>query len=70
MSSTAAMEEIFFVFHGRDERDPHTFIKSDPLYQQGVVSDWEIKELDLVHKERDDELVVSGKFWSELLISD
>jgi hypothetical protein len=33
---------------------------SDPLYIQGVVSEWRIRELDFVHKERDDELVVSG----------
>lgn len=32
MSSTAEMEEIFFIFHGRDEREPHSFIKNDPFY--------------------------------------
>ena len=26
----------------------------------GVVHDWQIRELDFIHKERDDELVVSG----------
>ena len=58
MSSAAEMEEIFYIYNARDEREPHSFIKMDPFYQQGIVSDWDIKELDLIHKERDDELMV------------
>jgi hypothetical protein len=54
--------EIFFVFHGRDEREPHSFIKSDPLFQNGIVHKWNIKEMDLAHKERDDELVLHGQY--------
>ena len=33
-------------------------MKADPLVQQGVVDDWEIRELDLIHAEKDNELVV------------
>ena len=51
---------MFFLFHGKDELDPHSFIMSDPLYVNGLVQDWKIRELDLIHKERDDELVVLG----------
>ena len=50
--------EIFFVFNTKDERDPHDFMQRDPIVQSGFVRDWEIKELDLVHAERDDELVL------------
>jgi uncharacterized protein YciI len=50
--------EMFFVFSGKDERDPHSFIMKDPYYVNGLVKQWDIKELDLMHAERDDELVV------------
>ena len=50
--------EIFFVFNARDEIEPHDFIMTDPLYLQGVVNDWRIRELDFIHAERDDELTV------------
>lgn len=53
---------MFFVFHGKDEREPHGFVTSDQYYINGLVRSYEIKELDLVHAERDDELVVSAKF--------
>ena len=53
---------MFFVFHGRDERDPHSFIKSDPLFLNGIVKKWRITEMDLAHKERDDELVLHGQY--------
>ena len=56
------LSEIFFVFNGRDERDPHGFIKEDPLFREGIVDKWEIKEIDFISKERDDELVISGKY--------
>ena len=55
-------DEIYFVFNGKDERDPHSFVMTDQYYITGLVKSWEIKELDLVHAERDDELVVSTKF--------
>ena len=58
----ATHDQIFFVFQGRDERDPHDFMKMDPIFQQGCVKEWQIVELDLEHKERDDELVLTGKF--------
>ena len=56
------LSEVVFVFNGRDERDPHGFMKDDPLYREGIVEKWEIKEIDFIHKERDDELVISGKY--------
>ena len=62
LSQTSDVEEIFFIFHARDETEPHQFIKYDPLYQQGCVKKWEIQELDMVHKERDDELLLTYKF--------
>ena len=46
------------VFNSKDEIEPHTFIHKDPLYQNGFVKDWNITELDLIHAERDDELVL------------
>ena len=35
---------------------------ADPLYSTGLVKEWHIEELDLIHKERDDELAITGKF--------
>lgn len=52
--------EFYFVFLGRDERDPHAFIKADPFYQAGIVHKWQIAEMGLEHRERDDELVLTG----------
>lgn len=54
--------ELFFIYNGKDERDPHSFIMSDQYYINGLVKNWEIKEMDLIHAERDDELVVSAKY--------
>ena len=62
VAQTSDLEEIIFVFNARDEREPHTFIKADPLFTNGIVRDWDIQELDITHKERDDELVLTGKF--------
>jgi hypothetical protein len=53
---------MYFIFNGKDERDPHTFIMTDQYYVNGLVKSWEIKELDLIHAERDDELMVSSKY--------
>ena len=50
-----------FVFNARDERDPHQFIMGDPLYREGLVKDYSIEELDIIHAERDDELTITGK---------
>ena len=61
-SAVTSLDEIFFVFTARDEREPHQFIMDDPLYGQGVVKEWHIDELDLIHTERDDELTITGKF--------
>ena len=55
-------KEIFFLYNARDEREPYQFIKRDSLYLAGVVSKWHIKEMNLVHRERDDELVLHGKY--------
>ena len=46
------------LFNSKDEIEPHDYMKRDPLNQAGFVKDWEIKELDLVHAEREDELVI------------
>eukprot|EP00347_Sterkiella_histriomuscorum_P001438 403372037 len=54
--------EIFFLYNTKDEREPHQFIMSDLYYQNGLVKQWEIKELDLMHAERDDEIMVSAKY--------
>lgn len=56
------LNEMYFIFNGKDERDPHTFVMSDQYYVNGLVKQYEIKELDLIHSERDDELVVSSKY--------
>ena len=32
LAAVEKMEEMFFVYNGRDEREPHSFIKGDPLY--------------------------------------
>ena len=50
--------QIFLLFNSRDEIEPHDYMKRDPLTHAGYVKDWEIKELDLVHAERDNELVL------------
>ena len=43
--------------NGRHVRQGNGFFKCK-IYSISIVKDWEIKELDLVHKERDDELMV------------
>jgi len=53
---------MFFIFAGKDEREPHSFVMADQFYVNGLVRSYEIKELDLVHAERDDELMVSAKY--------
>ena len=53
---------MFIIYNGKDERDPHNFLLSDPFYKNGLVKSWDIKELDLIHSERDDELMVREKF--------
>ena len=42
VSQTNDLDEIFFVFNARDEREPHQFIMGDPLYSQGIVKEWHI----------------------------
>ena len=54
--------EMYFVYHGKDEKDPHQFVMSDQYFINGLIKNWEIKELDLIHAERDDELMVSSKY--------
>lgn len=57
---------MFIIYNGKDERDPHNFLLSDPFYKNGLVKSWDIKELDLIHSERDDELMLREKFrWEE-----
>lgn len=50
------------MYNAKDEREPHAFIMSDEYYQNGLVKSWDIKELDLVHADRDDEIMVSSKY--------
>ena len=50
--------QIFLLFNSKDEIEPNDYMKRDPLNQAGWVKDWEIKELDLVHADRDNELVI------------
>ena len=54
--------QVFLVFNSKDELEPHDFMKRDPLNINGYVKDWEIKELDLVHAERENELVIRKQF--------
>ena len=61
VAQASDLDEIIFVFNGRDERDPHRFIMTDPLFVEGLIKEWSIEELDLIHKERDDELTITGK---------
>ena len=42
MTQTSDLDEIFFVFNARDEREPHQFIMADPLYNEGIVKEWNI----------------------------
>ena len=53
---------MFLVFNSYDELEPHDFLKRDPLNINGYVKDWDIKELDLVHAERENELVIRQQF--------
>ena len=62
VSQTNEIDEIIFVFNARDEREPHEFIMADPLYSEGIVKEWDISELDIIHRDRDDELTITGKF--------
>ena len=52
--------QIFMIFNAKDEIEPHDFLQRDPLVSNGWVKEWYIKEMDLVHAERDDELVLRG----------
>ena len=62
VAEASDLDQIIFVFNARDEREPHEFIMKDPLHIEGIVKEWNIQELDLIHKERDDELTITGKF--------
>ncbi|CAI2380999.1 unnamed protein product [Moneuplotes crassus] len=42
----------------RDEIEPHSFVTKSPLFIGGFVKDYEIKELDLIHSDRDDEITL------------
>ena len=62
MATEGYEPQIFMVWNAVDEREPHDFLMRDSLYQNGYVRDWTIQELDLVHAERDDELVLRQPF--------
>ena len=54
---------MFMIFNNaRDERDPHQFIMNNPLYQNGLIKEWKIEELDLLHADREDELTVYQRY--------
>ena len=57
-----SFSEIFFLYRAKDERDPHSFIMGDQYYQNGLVKNWDIKEIDFIHSERDDEIMISSKY--------
>ena len=46
------------MFNSKNEIEPHDFIKKDQLYQNGHVREWTIKELDVIHAERDNEIAL------------
>ena len=48
--------------HSKDEKEPYSFIMNDAFYINGLVKEWNIEELDLIHAERDDELMIREKF--------
>ena len=54
---------MFLLFSNAiDERIPHSFILSNPLYVNGYIKKWDIEELDLLQSDRDDEITVYRKF--------
>jgi uncharacterized protein YciI len=50
------------IFQASDETIPDSFVKKDPYYKNGLVKDYEIKELELTQKKRFDELAVYYKY--------
>ncbi len=49
-------------FQAQDETIPDSFIKSDPYYKNGLVKDYEIKEIEIVTKKKMDELALYYKY--------
>ena len=52
----------FVIMQGADEREPHSFVMRDPFYVNGLVKNWSITELDLLGKERENELTVYSRY--------
>jgi uncharacterized protein YciI len=50
-----------FMFQANDETIPDSFVKKDPYYKNGLVKDYEIKEINLVQKKRFDEVAINYK---------
>jgi len=51
-----------FMFEGKDERLADQFMKSDPYYRNKLVKEYTIKEVELIEKQREDELALLYKF--------
>ena len=48
---------MFLIFsNSRDEREPHSFITSSPLFTNGFIKKWDIEELDMTLAAKDDEI--------------
>ena len=54
---------MFLIYsNALDERDPHQFIMTNPLYIGGFIKQWKIEELDLLEADRDDEITLYQKY--------
>ena len=51
-----------FFFHANDETVVDSFVKKDPYYKKGLVTEYEIKEIELNTKKRADELALYYKY--------
>ena len=50
------------LFQAADETVPDEFIKKDPYYKYGLVSNYEIKEIELHQKKKFDEIAIYYKY--------
>jgi uncharacterized protein YciI len=50
------------IFQANDETVPDSFVKKDPYFKNGLVKDYEIKELELLQKKRFDEIALYYKY--------
>lgn len=50
------------IFQANDETVPDSFVKKDPYYKNKLVTDYEIKEIELIQKKRYDEIALYYKY--------